>query len=185
MHNAVDSLVTSGFEEFFRCDARTRWNEIEPAVLRSGDDGRARIVDGADAARFLARLKEVLESFPRLTLVMAHFASAYWDERLELAPDGKTPVAIAVRDTGIGIHADKHATIFEAFRQSDSSTTRRFGGTGLGLAISRRLVELMGGSITLESQHGAGSTFVVRLPLLAAAPSEASDPRSNFFSPTS
>jgi signal transduction histidine kinase len=72
---------------------------------------------------------------------------------------------IAVKDTGIGIPKELHQRIFEEFQQADNSPTRQFQGTGLGLAITRRLVEMHGGSIFVESEVGKGSTFSVTLPL--------------------
>ena len=91
-------------------------------------------------------------------------------------------IRITVADTGIGIDPAMLGTIFQAFCQADSSITRRFGGSGLGLNICSKLAELMGGSITVESEPGQGSRFHLVLPFDIAQPAEATDPLSEAVS---
>ncbi len=101
-----------------------------------------------------------------------------------LSADAGSPAAgemhIEVSDTGPGIEADKLASIFDKFTQADGSITRKYGGTGLGLAIIKRLVEIQGGHVRVESKVGKGSKFTVRLPFepvaATAAVPEASQP---------
>jgi signal transduction histidine kinase/ActR/RegA family two-component response regulator len=83
---------------------------------------------------------------------------------LQPHPQGATLLKISVSDSGIGMTAEQLAHVFEPFYQADSSPTRIFGGTGLGLTVSRRLIEVLGGTLQVESEFGRGSTFCVRLP---------------------
>lgn len=81
----------------------------------------------------------------------------------------RSTLTIAIRDTGCGIPEDRLAGVFNSFEQVEAGTTRRFGGTGLGLSICRRLAELMGGDLTVESREGEGSTFTLALPVSVVA----------------
>jgi len=90
--------------------------------------------------------------------------------RLETAADGRTPTAIAVVDTGIGIPGDRLEAVFQAFQQAEAGTSRKYGGTGLGLALSRSICLLMGYELMVESRLGEGSTFRIVLGERAGKP---------------
>jgi len=98
--------------------------------------------------------------------------------------NGSPGVRLSVRDNGIGMDDKVVSKLFQPFTQGDESTARKFGGTGLGLSITKRLVDLMGGDITVTSTPGAGSEFVVQLPLLPCEPSQAQQLPTQVPSPT-
>jgi PAS domain S-box-containing protein len=105
------------------------------------------------------RLRQVLLNIVGNAVKFTSSGEVVLSVRNESLGPGTVTLHFAVTDTGIGIAPEQQAHIFEAFTQGDSSTTRRYGGTGLGLAIARRLVELMGGTMWVESAEGQGSTF--------------------------
>ncbi|WP_321473268.1 response regulator [uncultured Paludibaculum sp.] len=125
-------------------------------LLSDFETGLPNVVTG-DAARLRQVLVNLLGNALKFTATGEVELKAMVDSR---DPDTDDCVLhFAVRDTGIGIAADKQEVIFEAFSQADNSTTRMFGGTGLGLAISGRLVQMMGGRLWVESSQDEGSTF--------------------------
>jgi two-component system, sensor histidine kinase and response regulator len=119
---------------------------VEPEVpsLLRGDPGRLRqiLVNlGTNAVKFTGKGEIVIRV------------------RLESEDERNVTIRFSVRDTGIGIPANRQDSLFSPLTQVDGLTTRKYGGTDLGLAISRQLAELMGGKIGLESEEGKGSTF--------------------------
>jgi signal transduction histidine kinase/CheY-like chemotaxis protein len=140
VENVFRSAASEKGLEFFVSKAE----EIPAFVI--GDSGRVRQV-----------LMNLLSNAMKFTV----------EGRVELfvSKEGKNELRFTVRDTGIGISEQELGRLFQPFQQADSSITRRFGGSGLGLVISKRLAELMGGVISVESEPGKGSEFRVQLPL--------------------
>ncbi len=113
----------------------------------------------SDGQRVLQVLRNLLSNAFKFT--------ATGEVTVQVTTNGSAPdrrIGFAVRDTGIGIDPAQQQNIFEAFRQADGSTHRKYGGTGLGLSISRDLAHLLGGEVAIESAPGAGSTFTLWLP---------------------
>jgi CheY-like chemotaxis protein len=105
------------------------------------------------------RLRQILINLIGNSLKFTPKGEVFLDVSLIGKSNQEIEISFEVRDTGIGIPANKLANLFEAFSQADVATTRNYGGTGLGLAISQRLVGLMGGKITVSSEEGAGTSF--------------------------
>jgi signal transduction histidine kinase/CheY-like chemotaxis protein len=130
--------------------------EIELGCLIDEDTPAGIVGDATRLRQVLLNLLSNGVKFTERGEVVVHVSA-------EPAGVGRHRLRIAVRDTGIGIPPDRMDRMFASFSQADASTTRRYGGTGLGLAISKRLVEMMGGTMSVASEQGNGSTFSIEL----------------------
>ncbi len=139
---------------------------IKPLIDRKGNRLQVRLTP--DLPQMHADLTKVRQSLFNLLSNASKFTEQ-GDITLDVNTEqtgGQTWVVLRVQDTGIGMTREQISKLFEPFTQADRSTTRKFGGTGLGLAITRRFCRMMGGDVTVESELGKGSTFVIRLPAL-------------------
>ena len=141
---------------------------VKLLAIRSAQKGLALIVDlGEDVPGMLlgdpGRLRQVLTNLIGNAIKFTEQGEITVHVSLAVSNTDKVRLTFAVRDQGIGIAADKQASIFDAFTQADTSTTRKYGGTGLGLAISSQLVAAMGGSLDVRSVEGNGSVFTFDL----------------------
>ncbi|MCG5513904.1 ATP-binding protein [Ectothiorhodospira shaposhnikovii] len=114
------------------------------------------------------RLRQVVTNLLSNAIKFTHQGEVQVRVEVDRVSGQADTIVLMVKDTGIGIAAEAREKVFDRFAQADGSTTRRYGGTGLGLAISNRLVELMGGSLSMQSTPGQGSTFIVHLKLQAS-----------------
>ncbi|HEX7890810.1 MAG TPA: response regulator [Ramlibacter sp.] len=138
-------------------------NMFEPVAAKKNLQLRVELAEDLPASIFTDRhrLEQVLRNLVSNAVKFTEQGSVV----LRVAREGTDRVRFEVRDSGIGIDTSQQHLIFEAFRQADGTSSRKYGGTGLGLSISRDLARLLGGDISVQSTPGRGSTFTVVLPL--------------------
>ena len=179
VHRSGEALLTiiNDILDFSKIEAGRMDLEHEPFDLRSCLESAVDLVTTRAAEKHLdlaidvddatphaivgdvTRLRQVLVNLLNNAVKFTEAGEVVLSVSARSVVDDQVTLTFTVRDTGIGIPADRLDKLFQSFSQVDASTTRRYGGTGLGLAISRRLIELMGGTIDVDSQPGVGSTF--------------------------
>ncbi|WP_201494090.1 PAS domain-containing hybrid sensor histidine kinase/response regulator [Rubrivivax sp. A210] len=150
---------------------------VTPRALEKNLNLAYLIEDGTPEALLgdVARVRQVLVNLLSNAVKFTHQGEVFVSVDGEPASDGAWRIRFAVKDTGIGIAAEQLPRLFQSFTQVDASTTRKYGGTGLGLAISKRLSELMGGGVEVQSEPGHGSQFSFHVRVRAAASAEPAD----------
>jgi PAS domain S-box-containing protein len=185
VRSSADTLLTllNDILDLSKIEAGRLELEVIPFDLRSTLDDVVALMEGRVAERGLecavdcppTLARRVVGDPIRLRQILLNLVSnavkftRVGEVVVKVRDTGDGHLRFDVIDTGIGIGPEVQQGLFTAFSQADSTTTRRYGGTGLGLAICRHLVDLMGGSISMTSTVGLGSTFTVILPLIAAA----------------
>ncbi|CAN7642049.1 ATP-binding protein [Pseudorhodoferax sp. LjRoot39] len=152
------------------CDLRGLLASVQtatqPLMQANGNRMQVELAPGLAVLHVDAlRLRQVLVALVSNAAKFTYAGDVWLRASTHTAPTGMRQVRFAVEDTGIGLHADEIARLFQPFLQADAGTTRAFGGSGLGLAISRRMCRLMGGDIEVTSTLGEGACFTVWLPL--------------------
>jgi signal transduction histidine kinase/DNA-binding response OmpR family regulator len=155
---SLSTLVTTTLETF------------RPQVIAKGLSLDAEIDVGSQDALIgdPSRVRQILSNLLSNAIKFTEHGGVRVRVSTAALGEGNTRVTVAVTDTGIGLSAEQLGRLFERFVQADSSITRKFGGTGLGLSIVRRLAQIMGGDVAVESTPDAGSIFTVTLTLCAA-----------------
>lgn len=184
VNNGQDlSLLMDNLLDFSRVETDALFNRLEPVnleeILRTLEVMAERLIRGRPI-EFRMNIEaglEIIYSDPRklqqiLVQLLTNALKFTKQGEIEVkicstSEAGQSCVEIVVSDTGIGIDQKDQATIFEAFRQLDGSSTRKYGGTGVGLSLCQKLAHALGGKINVISEVGIGSTFSVRLPLVS------------------
>ncbi len=148
--------VVSSVTEVVKGEARNKGLEVKASVVNDTS-----CIPQGDPVR----MRQILLILARNAVKFTEKGEVIMQAHLEEIDAQRLQVVVEVRDTGVGIAHEQLATIFETFAQGDGSSTRKYAGTGLGLAISNQLANLMGGEITVESEVGKGSIFILTLPM--------------------